>query len=140
MKKVSLHTFSIAMAFLVIVSTLSFTVEKHYCGKSLVGHAIFSSAEKCKSETHSCGVEGMGHMNMKKDSCCSNQTECIKGQDELNLNSVSFDLVAQSFQMPRSFSMIDLVPVFHPEVISYPPYEPPQLVYDIQVLCQVFTI
>lgn len=140
MKKVSLHTFSIGMAFLVIFSTLSFTVEKHYCGKSLVGHAIFSSAEKCQSETHSCGVEGMSHMNMKKDSCCSNKTECITGQDELKLNSITIDLVPQSFEVPRSISMINLAPVFHPEVISYPPYEPPQLVYDIQVLCQVFTI
>ena len=141
MKKVSLHTFSVLMAVLVLFSTMSFTVEKHFCGKSLVGHAVFSSVEKCQSETHSCGVEGMmSHMKMDKDSCCSDKTESIYGQDELNIHSVSFDFVPQSFIVPLSFILIDLLPELSPEVISYPPYEPPQLVYDIQVMCQVFTI
>lgn len=129
------------MAILVLFSTMSFTVEKHFCGKSLVGHAVFSSVEKCKTETHSCGVEGMmSHMKMGKDSCCSDTTERILGQDELNVHSVSFDIVPQTFIAPISFIFIDLLPELSPEVISYPPYEPPQLVYDIQVLCQVFTI
>ncbi len=79
-------------------------------------------------------------MDMKKESCCSNQTECIKGQDELNFPSFSIDLEPQTFLVRMSFSLIELVPEFSPEAISYPPYEPPQLVYDLQVLCQVFTI
>ncbi len=141
MKKVTLHTFSFVMAILVLFSTLSFTVEKHFCGKSLVGHAVFSSVEKCKSETHSCGVEGkMSHMKMEKDSCCSDKTERIKGQDELNLYSVSFEFVPQSFIVPLSLIWVELLPELSPEVVSYPPYEPPQLVYDVQVMCQVFTI
>lgn len=141
MKKVSLHTFSIVMAILVLFSTMSFTVEKHFCGKSLVGHAVFSSVEKCKTETHSCGVEGMmSHMKMKKESCCSDKTERILGQDELNVYSVSFDITPQAFIVPMSFILVELLPEISPEVISYPPYEPPQLVYDLQVLCQVFTI
>ena len=139
MKKVSLHTFSVFMAFLVLFSTMSFTVEKHFCGKSLVGHGVFSSAGKCKAETHTCGVEGMDHMEMK-DSCCSNKTECIKGQDELSHSQMTFNLVPQTFIIPLSIVLVDLLPELSPGVITYPPYEPPQLVYDLQVLCQVFTI
>lgn len=141
MKKVSLHTLSFVMAFLVLFSTMSFTVEKHFCGKSLVGHAVFSSVEKCKSETHSCGVEGMmDHMKMDKESCCSDKTDRVVGQDELNVNSTSFDILPQTFIIPLSFIIFDLLPELAPEIISNPPYQPPQLVYDIQVLCQVFTI
>lgn len=141
MKKVSLHTFTFVMAFLVLFSTMSFTVEKHFCGKSLVGHAVFSSVEKCESEMHSCGVEGkMSSMKMSMDSCCSDQTESIFGQDELNVYSHSFEFTPQSFIIPMSFLMVELIPEVSPEVISYPHYEPPQLVYDLQLLCQVFTI
>lgn len=129
------------MAFLVLFSTLSFTVEKHFCGKSLVGHAVFTSAEKCKSEFHSCGVGNMSHMKMDKDSCCSNKTERIVGQDELNIySSASFDFIPQYYIEPRSYVMVDFIPELSAEIIPRPPYEPPLLVYDLQVLCQVFTI
>lgn len=142
MKKGALHTFSVLMAILVLFSTISFTVEQHYCGKSLVGHAVFSSVEKCKSETHSCGVEGMnsGHMKMGKDSCCSDKTERIIGQDELNVTSISFDFAPNTFLISRSYILVDLLPELSPAAITYPPYEPPQLVYDLQVMCQVFII
>ncbi|WP_235942549.1 HYC_CC_PP family protein [Salinimicrobium oceani] len=141
MKKVFLNTFSFLMAILVLFSTMSFTVEKHFCGKSLVGHAVFSSVKKCKSETHSCGVDSMmGHMKMDKEACCSDETDRIEGQDELNFASTSFDFIPQTFIIPLSFIIVDLLPELSPEVINYPPYQPPQLVYDIQVLCQVFTI
>lgn len=139
MKKVSLHTFSILMAFLVLFSTMSFTVEKHFCGQSLVGHAVFSKAQKCKTEMHSCGVAG--EMQMKMDeSCCSNQTESFVGQDELNIYTFSIDLIQQNYLVPMSYVVSSLFPELPAEVIEYPPYQPPQLVYDIQVLCQVFTI
>ena len=140
MKKVTLHIFSFVMAFLVIFSTMSFTVEKHFCGKSLVGHAVFSSAEKCESEMHSCGAEEMVHMKMKKESCCTNQIEEISGQDELNFSSFSFDFVPQFNAVSISFIQMDLIQELPPEIIPYPPYEPPKLVYDLQVLCQVFII
>lgn len=139
MKKVSLHTFSIFMAFLVLFSTMSFTVEKHFCGKSLVGHGVFSEAEKCKGESHICGVEGMLHKK-KKDSCCSDQTENIQGQDELSYSTVTFTLLPQFFIAPLSLVLIDLLPELLPEPVPNPLYEPPQLVYDVQILCQVFII
>ncbi len=139
MKKVTLHTFSLLMSFLVLFSTMSFKVEKHYCGQSLVGHAVFSSVQKCETEMHSCGAEGEMQM-MMDESCCSNQTECFDGQDELNIQPISFELIQQYIIVPMSFVLIGLLPELAAEVIEYPPYQPPQLVYDLQILCQVFTI
>lgn len=131
---------SFVLAILVLFSTMSFTVEKHFCGKSLVGHAVFSSVEKCKSEMSSCGIGGEGHEAMKKGSCCSDKTESIIGQDELNFYSFNFNFMPAVFILPISFLLVNLLPEVSPEIISYPPYEPPQLVYDLQILCQVFTI
>lgn len=41
MKKAFQHSISVAMAFLVLFSTFSFTVDKHFCGSFLVDKAIF---------------------------------------------------------------------------------------------------
>lgn len=88
---------------------------------------------------HSCGIEDAMEMNME-ESCCSNQTESIDGQDELNIQFVSFDLIQYNFIIPITFVLINLLPEVASEVITYPPYQPPQLVYDLQVLGQVFII
>ena len=42
--------FSLSMALLVLMSTVSVTIEKHFCGDHLVDVAIFSDAEKCGME------------------------------------------------------------------------------------------
>ena len=41
---------SVAMALLVLISTLSVSIEKHYCGDHLVDIAFFAEAEKCGME------------------------------------------------------------------------------------------
>ena len=45
-----LQLISMAMAVLVLISTLSVSIEKHYCGDHLVDVAIFAEAEKCGME------------------------------------------------------------------------------------------
>ena len=40
--------FSISMALLVLFSTISFTVEKHYCGDFLIDTDVFSQVKKCE--------------------------------------------------------------------------------------------
>ncbi|MFD1095095.1 HYC_CC_PP family protein [Salegentibacter chungangensis] len=140
MTKVSLHTISVIMAFIVLFSTLSFTVDKHFCGTSLVGHSVFSSAKKCKSEMISCGVKGSFHMAMGKDSCCSNKKENIQGQDELKTSSFSFVLVKPNYLIPLSFILPGLIGELPLKVIPSSYYKPPLLVADIQVIDQVFLI
>ena len=132
-------TVSTAMAFLVLFSTMSFTVEKHFCGKSLVDHAVFSSARMCKSEMDSCGVK-KGQMAMGKNSCCSTKKETIDGQDELNSPFFPLDLTQTSFWAPITLFLKELLRELPLKAVPYQHYEPPQLVADIQVLAQVFLI
>jgi hypothetical protein len=79
-------------------------------------------------------------MEMSKDSCCTNSVEHITGQDDLNFHSLSFDIVPPAYILPIAFFLVDVFPEVSPETVAYPPYQPPQLVHDIQVLCQVFLI
>src|SRR5690606_15745695 len=78
MKKFFLKITSFLLAFLVLLSTVSFTVEKHFCGSFLVDTALFSSADSCGMEVK----QDDGYLcTVTKTSCCSDETILIQGQD-----------------------------------------------------------
>lgn len=140
MKKAALHTFSIGLALVVLFSTFSFTVHKHYCGKSLVGQGIFSSARLCKSEINTCSAEKAMLMDEGENSCCSDKKENIKGQDELKFSSFSIDLSSPHFLMPEALQFTALVNEVSLKAIPDLYYKPPLLVVDIHIIDQVFLI
>ena len=82
MKKVFHKIVSLAMAFVVLFSTMSFMVNMHYCGDTLVETAFFQKAKGCgvemeKPSTKSCSIT--------KKSCCDDKQLSVEGQDELQL-------------------------------------------------------
>lgn len=122
-----------ALSFLVLFSTFSFTVEKHYCGGNLVNVSIFS-------EVKGCGMETEATQKVKK-TCCKDVVDIIKGQDELN--TVSFDdldFETQIFVSNYAYSFLVLFESLPKQIIPHKNYRPPNLVYDIQLLDDVFLI
>ena len=45
------------LALLVLFSTVSFTIEKHFCGDILVDVAVFTEVEKCAMEAEEIALE-----------------------------------------------------------------------------------
>ncbi|MBZ9632148.1 hypothetical protein LB465_15300 [Salegentibacter sp. LM13S] len=130
MKKAFQHSISIAMAFMVLFSTFSFTVDKHFCGSFLVDTAIFSEAKTC----------GMEMETSTEDSCCSNEKIAVEGQDELKHQFDALDLNQQAFLTGFAYSYIFIFEDFSKEIIPFKNYSPPLLVKDIQLEDQVFLI
>jgi len=140
---------SFSMALLVLFSTMSFSVDKHFCGTELVDFAIFSKVMTCTSEAKTCGAKmdhEMGHkmdhemVTDGKDSCCTNQKTELNGQDELNISFHFLDFDQQLFLTTFTYSFIY---IYENSSVSETPfryYTPPLLVADIQVLDQVFLI
>lgn len=124
------NSISVAMALLVLFSTLSFTVDKHFCGSILVDKAIFSEAKTC----------GMEMESSEEDSCCSHQQIAVEGQDELKHTFESFDLDQQVFLAGSGYSYIFIFEEAPREILPFQDYSPPLLVTDIQVRDQVFLI
>ena len=79
------------MAIIVMVSTMSMTVNKHYCSNILVDTALFQEAKTCGMDDDSSHQSDDNHEQDEKDSCCSSENELIKGQDELQLQKVDFN-------------------------------------------------
>ena len=120
------------MTFLVLCSTVSFTIEKHFCGDVLVDVAMFSELDKCAMGTQKI---------LLKNSCCKDEVDVVKGQNELKFSSfddLDFDL--QQFITAFSYTFINLFDGLDQEAVPHKNYSPPILVADIQVLDQVFII
>lgn len=93
MKKAFHRTISFVMAFVVLFSTMSFTISSHYCGDSLVDSSIFAKLKTCGMESETKIVnplQSTGCSITKKD-CCSDTQETVSGQNELQL---SFDKIS----------------------------------------------
>ena len=133
MIKVILHKiFTILLALFVLLSTVSFTVKKHYCGNVLVDASIFAEAETCEMET----LE-----ELQSRACCKDEVQLVKGQDELKMSL--FDHVEfeqQKVLVSFVFSYINLFKILEKEVVPHKNYAPPNLVNDIQVLNNTFLI
>jgi len=121
------------MAFAVLFSTLSFTVESHYCGSNLIDTAVFTKAKSCNGD--------FTEKATTKKGCCKNEIDVIKGQDKLKVNS--FDDLNFSLQIvftSHVYSYASLVIGLPKQTVSHQEYVPPNLIYDIQVLDETFLI
>tara|TARA_B110000977_G_scaffold61878_1_gene84204 strand:- start:99 stop:512 length:414 start_codon:yes stop_codon:yes gene_type:complete len=90
MKKVSLKIVSILMAFVVIFTTLSFTVDMHFCGDTLVETVVFQKAKGCGMELQKPSKDDCV---VKSNNCCNDKQLTIDGQQELQIsvNAFSFE-------------------------------------------------
>lgn len=136
MKKVFQKSGSLAMAFLVLFSTMSFTVEKHFCGQILVDLAVFSEAETCGMEMHIPSSEE----KITEDQCCKEEKILVEGQKELKLSFDQLDFPQQVFISSFAISYVNLFEGLPEQVIPFKNYSPPLLVSDIQLLSQTFLI
>lgn len=129
---------SMLLAFVVLISTMSFTLNMHYCGETLVATSFFESVESCGMEIAKLKLPK--GCSMEKPDCCKNEQSLIKGQDELKLNfdKLSFDqqiFVVAFFHTYSAFfeSAEEVIP-------SIPHYPPPNIVRHIYKLDESYLI
>ena len=118
---------------------MSFTVQKHYCGETLVDVSYMGDAEGCCA---SKAVKKMDHEDKKQDKkdCCSNELELIESStfDKEKLTSLSIDEL--QFVTFYIYSYINLYQEVDLEKEFYKDFSPPDIVQDIQVLHETFLI
>ena len=135
-KRAAHKSFSVIMAFLVLFSTVSITIESHMCGGVLVDVSVFKEVEKCKMEAFE-----MEQMSVTKQNCCKDQLEVLKGQENLKLASPEDLHIEQQFLITSFlYSFTNLFEGLPMQIIPHKDYSPPNLIADLQVLDQVFII
>lgn len=138
MKDTVRHILSFAMAFLVLFSTISFTVDMHFCGKHMVDFSFFNKAETCGMETM-MNTAMVDRMNMDME-CCSDVNIVQQGQDDLKMSFEKISFEHQLFVATFISSYIDLFQGLENTVVPDAEYPPPFLIQDVIILDQQFLI
>jgi len=139
--KEALHKIaSISMALIVLLSTMSFSVDMHYCGDHLVGFSLSEKVDTCmmKAETSKSSSE-CAVVDMDMD-CCSDVEVVIEGQDDVKVSFDQFTFEQQVFVASFVYSYINLFEGLDEKVVPFKDYAPPPLIRDIQILDQTFLI
>jgi len=137
------------LALMVLISSMSYTIDFHYCQGQLKSFSLFGKAKNCHemaSKMASCH-----HHKQKPDdslscsegdkNCCNNKTvnfesdfdEQIINIDYLNIDSQSFVVAFKSSSFDDLFDNIK-------EVVPFAHYKPPLIQKDIPVLFESFLL
>lgn len=129
------------MAFVVLFSTMSFTINSHFCGGNLVEASYFVKAKTCGMEMKQERKTTKKSCSVSKKNCCKDEVKVIQGQDNLkdsSLNMLSFK--QQFFIASFVYSYTNTLKGIHKKVINFKDYFPPFVVKDIQLLDEVYLI
>ncbi|NNL83788.1 MAG: hypothetical protein HKP28_10400 [Winogradskyella sp.] len=125
------------MVFVVLFSTMSFTVNMHYCGGVLVETAIFQKAKGCGMEMEKPSTEGC---SITKKNCCEDKQLAIKGQDELQLKVDKITFEQHVFIASFDYTYVNLFEGLENKRSSYEKYEPPLVIRRIYKIDETYLI
>ena len=132
MRKFIYRMVSALMAVMVLLSTMSFTVKKQYCGGFLVGVSFVG-------DVGSFDVSENSGTTVKMKNCCKEEVHHIEGQDTLqneSSNNLTFEQKKVLLALPISYNFIFIE--FKEEKQFSRAIRPPELNQDLQVLYQTF--
>ena len=129
MKELSHKILAVLMTFVVLFSTTSFAITKHFCGDTLIDTAVFNKAETCGMEMDLAStVEGC---SVIKENCCNDQQILIDGQDEVQIQFDNISFEQQTFIASFIYTYINLFEGLDKNVSSFEEYKPPIVINQI---------
>ncbi|CAM1370567.1 conserved hypothetical protein [Tenacibaculum litoreum] len=136
MKKFVSKIIATLLALVVLLSTFSFNVEKHFCGDSLVAISYVGNVASCDDvEEDSCESKTI------EPSCCKDDVEFLKGQTQIQKSPVEKVIFTKVITAVTSYTYYkQLFSGIERRLVPHKFYIPPKLFFDIQVLHEVFII
>ncbi len=133
---------SISLALIVLLSSFSFTVNKHICGGKVVNTTLYVSADTCGMEMNVCKntPSKRKETSIQKEPCCQDVSTTIQGQEN-NQHAQSLELNFPQVLFVQAFVYSFVLKYQNTTSISkFVDYAPPLVHKDIQILFQVFRI
>jgi len=142
MKEILHKITSMSMALIVLLSTMSFSVDMHYCGDHLVDFSMFDKVDTCLMKSEKSETSGSCDMTVMESemNCCSDIEVTIEGQDDLKISFDQLSFDQQQFVFSFTYSCISLFEGADENSSLFKNYVPPPLLHDVQVLHQTFLI
>ena len=138
MKELFRQLLACTMALFVLVSSMSFTIDMHFCGDRLVDFSLM--------EADNCGMLGMPgvsdgvSMITMEMGCCTDLQFTLEGQDELKTSFDNLSLEQQVFLASYYHSYLQLFTDRPGDILPHDDYPPPKIVRDIHVLHETYLI
>ena len=127
------------MAGIVLLTTMSFTVDLHYCGDSLVDFSVLRSAETCGMEIQKSQNDCKNEVTDKN--CCSDKQIVVKGQDDIKKTTFhQITLEQQIFVASFTYAYINLFDGLDSNIVPFRDYIPPLITRDIQKIYESYLI
>ncbi|TXD85549.1 hypothetical protein ESY86_02800 [Subsaximicrobium wynnwilliamsii] len=139
MKQFFHKSLAVFMASVVFMTTMSFTMDMHYCGDTLVDFSFTQQVETCGME-NTQNTSNCENPTLSEKSCCTDTQVIKKGQDDLKVSFDKLSLEQQIFVASFTYSYISLFEGTASEEIPFFDYAPPFVERDVQVLHQTFLI
>jgi hypothetical protein len=137
MRQVSHKILATVMAFVVLFSTMSFTVDMHFCGDTLVATSMFQKATGCGMEMEKPAAEGCAFV---KSNCCKDKQMIIDGQDEMQLSIATLSFEQQVFITSFIYTYVHLFEGVDAAVTSYQAYQEPLVSRQLYKLAETYLI
>lgn len=124
------------MALMLLLSTVSWTIEKHTCMGRVMDVALFEKAQDCGM---GAAMEAMEDDSLENH-CCAEETLTLQGQDDLKISFNDISLDQQVFLVVFTHTYAGLFTSIEQQIGTNEYYPPPLLVKDIQLLDESFLI
>ncbi len=139
MKQYIHKSIAICMACVVLFTTMSFTVDMHYCGNTLVDFSFVQQAKTCGMEKMETASDCDNSM-LERKSCCTDKQVTKQGTDDLKISFDTLTFEQQVFVASFTYTYISLFEGTQSTAIPFIAYPPPFVIQDVQVLHQTFLI
>ncbi|WP_339665367.1 HYC_CC_PP family protein [Maribacter arcticus] len=139
MKQFIHKSMAVFMAAVVLMTTMSFAVDMHYCGDTLVDFSFVHQAKSCGMEKTQV-IASCETSTVSEKSCCTDKQLIKEGNEVLKASFDHFTLEQQVFIASFTFSFINLFEGTESNEVPFIDYAPPFLKQNVQVLHQTFLI
>ena len=125
------------MTFVVVLSTMSFTINMHYCGNSLVETAFLKDAKGCGMKMDTPLEKGC---SVSKENCCSNKQITADGIDDIKQSLEHLTLKQQQFVALLTYTYYSLFKESTKPNNTFNSYKPPLVLKRIYKIDESYLI
>lgn len=125
------------MTVLILIATMSFAIDMHFCGDLLVNFSLVQKAQSCGMDevpTEDCIYD------FTKKSCCTDKQIVSEGQDDFKFSFDQLTFEQQAFITSFYYTYINRFEDLSKSYIPFKDYTPPYLIQDIQKLHERYLI
>ncbi|WP_196890669.1 HYC_CC_PP family protein [Aureivirga marina] len=140
MKSATIRIASCFLAFVVLLSTFSFTIEKHFCAEELASISFFANADNCGMEAEEGEQNAICHQVSKKK-CCEDEVSNLKATNtDTQCSHENIKLPKLDFIAPFLYTFVFNFEEKSIEIIPNKKHDSPPITKDRPVLFQTFLL